>query len=324
MNADNYVKQAQTTKNTEENCTQFKNKKSESNSSNIKSNYNSKHEVSKKHSPTKTTANPLNEPKEVASENPVKSQNPVVIQENNVNNYDSIVHSVTDNNTNTAKEPVAVNNSKAQSDFESKYAAAGTVKYTIVKKITKIKVYKLKKYKYKKWYKYKGKWRYKIYYKYKKVFAGYKYSVTYSKVPIQTVSSSANTSSIVSLAKSLNGSTQYETANKIFNWVRDNIKYSFYYNTKYGAAGTLKNRQGNCVDHSHLLISLAQNAGLTARYVHATCKFNSGNTYGHVWAQILVNGQWLNADATSSLNSLGVIKNWSNSVVHGVYNTLPF
>jgi hypothetical protein len=158
---------------------------------------------------------------------------------------------------------------------------------------------------------------------------GLKISTTTSTSTSNTnpVATKIDTSSVAALAKSLSaGSTSsYNTAVKIFNWVRDNINYSFYYNTKYGAAGTLKSRTGNCVDTTHLLIALARSAGITARYVHGTCQFSSG-TYGHVWAQLYVNGKWTNADATSSRNSLGVIKNWNtgNYKLNGIYNTLPF
>ena len=137
-----------------------------------------------------------------------------------------------------------------------------------------------------------------------------------------------DTSSVAALAKSLKASSTstYNSAVKIFNWVRDNINYSFYYNTKYGASGTLKNRSGNCVDTSHLLIALARGAGITSRYVHGTCKFSSGTWYGHVWAQLYLNGKWVTADGTSSRNSLGVVKNWNTSTykLNGIYTTLPF
>lgn len=137
-----------------------------------------------------------------------------------------------------------------------------------------------------------------------------------------------DTSSISALAKSLTaGSTsKYNSAVKIFNWVRDHINYAFYYNTKYGPAGTLKLRKGNCVDTSHLLIALTRAAGITSRYVHGNCKFTSGKWYGHVWAQLYLNGKWVSADATSSRNSLGVIKNYNTATytLKGIYYNLPF
>ena len=107
--------------------------------------------------------------------------------------------------------------------------------------------------------------------------------------------------------------TDKEKATAIYNYVRDTLSYSFYYNTKYGAVGTLKAKTGNCVDHSHLLVAMFRNAGLAARYVHGTCTFTSGNTYGHVWSQVLIGDTWTVADATSSRNSLGNVANWNTN-----------
>jgi transglutaminase-like putative cysteine protease len=134
-----------------------------------------------------------------------------------------------------------------------------------------------------------------------------------------------NTSSVAALAKSLKGSTAYDTAVNLFNWVRDNIGYSFYYNTKYGAAGTLTHMTGNCCDTANLLVALARDDGITSKYAHGYCDFSSG-WYGHVWAQLYVNGKWYTADATSYANSLGVVKNWNTATakIYGVYTTLPF
>ncbi len=121
-------------------------------------------------------------------------------------------------------------------------------------------------------------------------------------------------------------SSSWSKASAIFNWVRDNLNYSFYYNTKYGAVKTLQLKSGNCVDHSHLVIALARAAGIPGKYVHGTCVFNSGTTYGHVWAQLYVNGVWYAADAISYSNSLGEINNWDTSTVtiKGKYAELPF
>ena len=135
-------------------------------------------------------------------------------------------------------------------------------------------------------------------------------------------------SQIQALAKSItSGKTStYDKAAAIFNWVRDNLGYSFYYNTKYGAVGTLSKKTGNCVDTAHLLIALERAAGIPARYEHVKAKFTSGNWYGHVIAQVYVNGKWYNADATSSKNTFGVIKNWNTGTAtyKGTYATLPF
>ncbi|ADL58402.1 pseudomurein-binding protein [Methanothermobacter marburgensis] len=143
-----------------------------------------------------------------------------------------------------------------------------------------------------------------------------------------TANCQVNDTAIRSLAASLTSglTSAWDKATAIFKWVRDSISYSFYYNTRYGATGTLKTRTGNCVDHSHLLVALFRAAGLPARYVHGTCTFTSGNTYGHVWAQVLVGDTWYAADATSSRNSLGAVSSWNTATakIKGIYASLPF
>jgi transglutaminase-like putative cysteine protease len=138
----------------------------------------------------------------------------------------------------------------------------------------------------------------------------------------------SNDPKIIALAKSITkGSTsQYTSAVKIFNWVRDNINYAFYYNTQKGALGTLSSRSANCADTAHLMVALERAAGIPARYEHINAQFSSGNWYGHVVAQVYVNGKWYYADGTSYRNSFGVIKNWNTStfILEGVYRSLPF
>jgi hypothetical protein len=143
-----------------------------------------------------------------------------------------------------------------------------------------------------------------------------------------TLKVSPNRSSISSLARSLTvGSTsKYDTAVRLFNWVRDNLGYTFYYGTRYGAAGTLKTMTGNCCDTANLIVALERYEGIKSRFIHGYCQFKSGTWYDHVWAQIYVNGKWHNADGISYHNSLGVITNWNTSTykLEGIYNKLPF
>ena len=134
-------------------------------------------------------------------------------------------------------------------------------------------------------------------------------------------------SKIKKLVKSLTKGykTKINKAKAIFNYVRDTLSYSYYYDTKYGAVGTLKAKKGNCVDHSHLLVAMYRTAGFKARYVHGTCNFGDG-VYGHVWTQVKIGKYWVCGDAISSSNSLGKIKNWDTRSfkLHGKYASLPF
>ena len=142
-----------------------------------------------------------------------------------------------------------------------------------------------------------------------------------------TANAQSNNSNIKSLAASItNGLTSpYSKATAIFNWVRDHITYSFYYNTKYGALGTLSSRTGNCCDHSNLMVDLARAVGIPARYEQGYCEFSDG-WFGHVWAQLYVNGKWYYADTISNRNNFGEINNWktSNWTYVGTYAQLPF
>lgn len=126
---------------------------------------------------------------------------------------------------------------------------------------------------------------------------------------------------IKNLAKSLvsGKSSTWAKANAIFQYVRDNIDYEYYADTRYKATGTLSNKRGNCCDHANLVVALCRAAGISARYSHAQgCRFSSGLVAGHVWAQIYVDGVWYTADATSHRNGLGDIQNWNTNS----YNTL--
>lgn len=142
-----------------------------------------------------------------------------------------------------------------------------------------------------------------------------------------TKNAQSNSATIINLAKTITtGKTSVNAkATAIFNWVRDNIAYSFYYNTQKGALGTLSERKGNCVDTTHLLVALNRAAGIPAIYEHGYTKFSDG-WFGHVWAQVYVNGKWYRADAISPRNTFGVINNWDtkNWTQLGTYAELPF
>ena len=139
------------------------------------------------------------------------------------------------------------------------------------------------------------------------------------------VGSPAIKSLVKSLTKGL--TNKIDKAKALFNYVRDTLEYSYYYNSKYGAAKTLKLKRGNCVDHSHLLIAMYRTAGFQARYVHGVCHFiKSGDTTGHVWTQVKIGKTWVCGDPISYSNSLGKIKNWNTNSYHvyAKYSSLPF
>ena len=154
------------------------------------------------------------------------------------------------------------------------------------------------------------------------------YYSTNSALPSSVTIKYSQGSSIDELAARLTAglTTDKAKANALFVWVRDNIAYSFYYNTVKGASGTLSSGTGNCCDQAQLLVALARSAGLTARFATGYCTFSSGTTYGHVWAQIYVDNAWHALDPTSSRNTYDKINNWNTAsyTSRGVYTTLPY
>ncbi len=119
--------------------------------------------------------------------------------------------------------------------------------------------------------------------------------------------------------------SSYDKAVTVFNYLKKTTSYKFYSNTRYGAVGTLSRGYGNCVDMSHLIISVMRASGIPARYVHAkSCTFNSGLVVGHVWAEVHVNGKWYTCDLTSKRNNFGVVNNWYKCSGVTRYISLPF
>lgn len=151
-------------------------------------------------------------------------------------------------------------------------------------------------------------------------------SSAYNKYLVSSKNCQASNSLIKSKSAAITKGTTdpYKKGAKIFTWVRDNLRYTWYSNTRYGAVKTLQLRQGNCVDHAHLIVALSRAAGIPAKYVHAKVRFSSGRVSGHVWAELYVNKKWVKADATSSRNSFGVIRSWSSGSIKGTYSSLPF
>lgn len=121
--------------------------------------------------------------------------------------------------------------------------------------------------------------------------------------------------------------TDAAKAKAIFNYVRDQIDYEEYKDTRYGALGTLNRKSGNPADQAHLLIAMLRTAGIPARYHYGQCSFNNGMKTDHVWVEYSFDETtWHALDPTSSRNTFDSITNWDTGsyVNKGTYTTLPF
>ncbi len=140
-----------------------------------------------------------------------------------------------------------------------------------------------------------------------------KYLINYDKAPTNSPSIKSRVLNI--LNSHIGEITPRVKAELLFNWVRDNIRYPhpMYYNTAKKATGTLSSRVGNCVDQSHLLVSMFRMVKIPVRYQnYAYCLFNSGKSFPHCWAEAYVGGKWYEMDAVGSNNKFGIINNFKN------------
>ena len=151
-----------------------------------------------------------------------------------------------------------------------------------------------------------------------------------NKYLVSTKNAPAKDKQIQRLAKKItkDKKTDLKKAEAIFNWVKNNFRYSRYGDTKYGGKKTIQLKRGNCVDTTHALVSLFRASKIPARYVNGKCKFTKGAlagvTVAHVWGQVLVGKRWMAFDGIYKGNRLGYVKNWkTNSYkLYGIYSNI--
>ena len=97
---------------------------------------------------------------------------------------------------------------------------------------------------------------------------------------------------------------------RIFNWVRDDVKYAFdYWNVK--ASETIQKMCGMCANKANLQIAMLRTAGIPAGYGVIRIKKEALKTIAndeiytkssditiHIFCCVFLNGQWVSADAT--------------------------
>lgn len=127
--------------------------------------------------------------------------------------------------------------------------------------------------------------------------------------------------------KAINGkTTEMEKAVAIFEFTRDEWEWEDYYNTAKGAKEVIRCKGGNCCDLTHGMIAIARSAGIPARYVHGPeTYYPSGSIWGHVWAELYVDGKWYICDASNNGCSFGTpVWDLEKTIINGKYRDLLF
>jgi len=105
--------------------------------------------------------------------------------------------------------------------------------------------------------------------------------------------------------------TDEQKIEKIYYFVRDEIEFGWLYPQEIPVAEILRNRRGVCMQKANLLVSMAREAGLKARfhfmYVHKTAledflpRFAYRrwiDPFPHTFPEIYLNGKWISMEAT--------------------------
>ncbi|MCC2636490.1 MAG: hypothetical protein K0Q68_209 [Moraxellaceae bacterium] len=105
---------------------------------------------------------------------------------------------------------------------------------------------------------------------------------------------------IAAQAAKLMGSSPLETAKGIYEWVRDEMRYSGFVADDLGSLRALRERRGDCTEYAYLVCALARACGIPARpvggYVVGQNTILKAEEY-HNWAELHIDGRWEVVDA---------------------------
>jgi len=86
-----------------------------------------------------------------------------------------------------------------------------------------------------------------------------------------------------------------KTAENIFNWVANNVKYSGYLSNDRGALYALSHKKGDCTEYMYLFTALCRASKIPARCIGGyICRKNSvlrPNGY-HNWSEFYQDSTW--------------------------------
>lgn len=133
----------------------------------------------------------------------------------------------------------------------------------------------------------------------------------FRKYKSQDLSAKDETIKIVTARLIAGEMTDEEKIKKIYYFIRDEIKFGWVYPQEISAEEVLKNRKGVCMQKTNLLVAMAHEAGLKARfhfmYVHKTVLEDFLPEYAyrrwidpfpHTFPEIFLNGNWVSMEAT--------------------------
>lgn len=105
---------------------------------------------------------------------------------------------------------------------------------------------------------------------------------------------------IMGLAKKLRRESHRESAEAIYKWVAESVRYTGYALEAKGALRALQDLEGDCTEYAYLVVALARSVGIPARAVGGFVLQDSGLFRAreqHDWAELYIDGKWWLVDA---------------------------
>lgn len=108
-----------------------------------------------------------------------------------------------------------------------------------------------------------------------------------------------------------NAKTETEKIERIYYFVRDKIKFGWVYPMEISAEEVLRNKRGVCMQKSNLMVAMAREAGLKARFHFLLVHKNAledflpafaykrwADTFPHTVPEVYLSKKWISVEAT--------------------------
>ncbi len=129
-----------------------------------------------------------------------------------------------------------------------------------------------------------------------------------------------NHSQIQEIADNIEGQTEIDIVENIYNYVIDNTEYVLHRRSDWGAVKALKQGKGDCSEYSDLFVALCRAKNIPARVATGYTVQIDTDLSKHNWAEVYLQDYgWVPFDPTSGDNKSTFLKNRAFSNLSPVY-----
>ena len=107
---------------------------------------------------------------------------------------------------------------------------------------------------------------------------------------------------IQQIAKDINGQSETEIIQNIYEYVTDNMTYDTSCQKAGGAVKAVRDKKGKCIDYSDLFVALCRAKHIPARVVAGYTTRPKDNR-AHSWVEVYIQNRWITIDPTYNINA---------------------